>query len=145
MNNFDTGEKLLTEARVDLERVKEEYKRRRWNRVVRAAQEAVEHSLKGLLKMMGIEYPKVHDVGDIFEDACRGKGVDLEKEIFQEIREISASLADERSPAFYMERTYTQRKAQEAMRGAERVLEEAEEIARQLRGGGCVSCDGKKS
>lgn len=57
MNNLETGEKLLAEARLDLERVREEYNQGRWNRVVRAAQEAVEHSLKGLLKMMGIEYP----------------------------------------------------------------------------------------
>lgn len=77
----------------------------------------------------------MHDVGDVFENTCKGKGVDIEEEALQEIREISASLADERSPAFYMERTYTQRKAQEAMRGAEKVLEQAGEIARQLRGG----------
>ena len=32
---------------------------------VRYSQEAVELSLKAVLRILGIEYPKVHDVGDV--------------------------------------------------------------------------------
>ncbi|HID28600.1 MAG TPA: HEPN domain-containing protein, partial [Desulfobacterales bacterium] len=64
MNNLETGRMLIAEAEADLERVHMEYNKARWNRAVRSAQEAVEHCLKGLLKIMGVEYPKEHDVGD---------------------------------------------------------------------------------
>ena len=34
-----------------------------WNLAIRRSQEVVELSLKGLLRFLGLEVPKVHDVG----------------------------------------------------------------------------------
>lgn len=132
MNNFETGQQLLKESELDLERVEEEYRRGHWNRVVRASQEAVEHSLKGLLKMIGVEYPKAHDISEVFEKACKEKGLDIEDEVLRQVSEISASLADERSPSFYMERQYTQHDAEIAKAGAECVLYEARKLAKKI-------------
>ncbi len=134
-NNFETGDNLLAEAELDLERVNSEYRSKHWNRVVRASQEAVEHGLKGLLKMMGVEYPKVHDVGDVFEMACTEKGIDISEKILQEIKEVSTKLAEERAPAFYMEKVYTKQEAEEAMQSAEKVLEEVRKLAERLKAG----------
>lgn len=132
MNNFKTGENLLTEAELDLERVNTEYKGKHWNRVVRASQEAVERCLKGVLKMMGIEYPKVHDVGDVFEIACNQKEIDISEEVLQEIKEVSTKLSEERAPAFYMEKMYTKQEAQKAMQSAKKVIEEVRELSIRL-------------
>ncbi len=51
-----------------------------WNLVVRRSQEVVELSLKGLLKLMGVESPKSHDVGDTFAKICREKKIAIEGE-----------------------------------------------------------------
>jgi len=42
------------------------YERTSYNISIRRAQEAVELALKGILKVWGYEYPKKHDVGNLF-------------------------------------------------------------------------------
>jgi HEPN domain-containing protein len=68
--------------------------------VVRYSQESVELSLKAALRIVGIEYPKVHDVGDILvinkDKYPEWFIVELDK-----IRVISAELAMKRAPAMY--------------------------------------------
>ncbi|MEA1964408.1 MAG: HEPN domain-containing protein [Candidatus Aerophobetes bacterium] len=133
MKNFETGEKLIGEAEEYYLDLLQAYKRRSWNTVARRAQEVVELSLKGLLKMMGIEYPKIHDVGWLLEKIVLEKGVEAKKETIKEIKEISASLARDRSPAFYMETTYSKLQAEKAKRQAERVLSWAREMTGKLK------------
>lgn len=130
MNNFELGNKLLNEAEEFYEEMLRAYERGSWNVVMRRAQEVVELSLKGLLKMMGIEYPKEHDVGDVFERACREKGIEVEIETLDRIKRTSSRLARERAPAFYMDRFYSEEQAKEAKEEAEQVLG----MARELRG-----------
>ncbi len=63
----ELGERFLKEAEwifeIDL---KNALREENYNIVVRRAQEVVELSLKGCLRMLGIDYPKVHDVGSVF-------------------------------------------------------------------------------
>ncbi|GAI93386.1 unnamed protein product [marine sediment metagenome] len=59
MNNFQRGEKLLSEAESISRELTNLFEKNLPNLTVRRAQEVVEVSLKALLKMMGIEYPKV--------------------------------------------------------------------------------------
>jgi len=132
VNNFQAGQQLLQEAELDLERVRQEFKQGRWNRVMRASQEAVEHSLKGLLKMMGVEYPKIHDVGNLLQKVCKDRGLGIKEQVLRQIAEISSYLANEGSLCFYMERKYSQQEAEVAMRGAEKVLQEARQLAKRL-------------
>ncbi len=68
--------------------------------VVRYSQECVELSLKACLRAVGVEYPKVHDVGDILV-VNRDKFPSWLKSKLDEIVEISADLAAKRSPAMY--------------------------------------------
>lgn len=133
MNNFDVNEKLFAEAELYREEMFRAYGREFWNVVIRHAQEVVELSLKGLLKTMGIEYPKSHDVSNVFEKACIQKGIDIDEELLQEIKNISFDLAEKRAPAFYMERDYTKQQAEEAMQSAEKVFAVANKLSENLK------------
>lgn len=68
--------------------------------VVREAQELVELLLKAVLRGIGVEAPKVHDVGRTLEKHC-----DLLPSVLRdnlgEIRRISKRLRKERELAFY--------------------------------------------
>ena len=135
MTNFETGESLLREARdclLDMERA---FERESWNLVVRRAQEAVELSLKGALAMMGLEYPKRHDVGDAFAQGCVARKLAIEMADLDTVREISARMARDRQPAFYMERQYLRSEAVRAREGAVWVLVLVERLAERLRMG----------
>jgi len=79
MNNLELNQKLLTEAELIMGEVRRALEMRAWNLVVRRAQEVVELSLKGLLKLMGIEYPKVHDIGDTFARVAGKRRLTLKK------------------------------------------------------------------
>lgn len=133
MKNFETGEKLIKEAEDYYLDLLQAYKRKSWNTVIRRAQEIVELSLEGLLKIMGVEYPKVHDIGWLLEKIALEKRVEIEKETIKRIRKISANLARERSPAFYMERAYDKLQTEEAKKEAEEVLSWTREMVRKLK------------
>lgn len=128
MNNFEVGKKLLSEAEGCWEESQHAFSRGSWNVVIRRAQEVVELSLKGLLKMMGIEYPKAHDVGEVFQSACKEKKLVVDDKLLVEIKEISSRLAKKRSPAFYMEKSYNKTEAEEALLDCEKVVQ----LARKL-------------
>jgi HEPN domain-containing protein len=59
MTNYERGENLLNDAEIYYEEMQRMFEKGKWNIVVRRAQEVVELSLKGILKIMGIEFPKV--------------------------------------------------------------------------------------
>lgn len=67
---------------------------------VRYSQEAVELSLKAVLRIMGIEYPKVHDVGDILL-LYQDKFPEWFRKELDRVRAISRDLALKRAPAMY--------------------------------------------
>jgi HEPN domain-containing protein len=74
------------------------YERGGWSDVVREAQELVELALKGMLRAVGIDPPKVHEVGGALL-ASRERfpaGLDLD-----ELARISRELRKDRELAFY--------------------------------------------
>lgn len=102
---------------------------------MRRAQELVELSLKGLLKALGTEYPRLHDVGDAFVKAAAAKSVNINTQTLERIRDISSYLARDRAPAFYMEQEFTQEQAERAQADARFVLSFADELAERLKQG----------
>jgi len=60
------AESYLRQARARLEDAKDALLEANYPYAVRLSQECVELSLKAVLKAVGIEYPKIHDVSDIF-------------------------------------------------------------------------------
>lgn len=68
--------------------------------VVREAQETVELLLKGLIMMVGLEVPKVHDVSRFIEPHLE-LFPKVIVENFQSIKKISRTLRKERELSFY--------------------------------------------
>jgi len=101
--------------------------------VVREAQELVELALKGILRQIGVEPPKQHDVGGLlveFKDRLPSEvAAQAEK-----MAAISKWLRKEREFAFYGDvdfiptEEYTRRDAERALRDARLVLEMAEKV-----------------
>ncbi len=135
MNNHETAEKLISEAHILQEELDRAYERRHWNLVVRRAQEVVELCLKGLLKALGAEYPRRHDVGDAFAEAVAAKRLELDADRVERIKAISSYLARDRAPAFYMEQDFTQEQAEQAKADARFVLTFTDDLAKRLRSG----------
>ncbi len=99
-----------------------------FNMVVRRAQEAVELTLKGALKMLGVDYPKVHDVASLFSEQLRQKrGID-DPEVFQRIEEVSLWLVQSRTASFYFEREYGSEDAERALQDAAFVLTQVKKL-----------------
>lgn len=96
----------------------------------------VELCLKGLLKALGLEYPRRHDVGDAFTEAVTAKKLRVDRRIVDRVQDISAYLAKARSPAFYMEEDFSRERAETAREDAHFVLAFAEELTQQLKHGG---------
>jgi HEPN domain-containing protein len=90
---IDDAEIILVEARVSLES-------RHYHRVIRKCQEATELSVKGLLKSLGIEYPKSHILGRVIKKEVSRLKL-FRSEDLDRIAFISDSLAFDREPAFY--------------------------------------------
>ena len=135
MNNFDLSQKLLSEARECYENMLNSYGKSSWNMVIRRAQEVVELSIKALLKIMGVEYPKSHDVGEVFELTCIQNGIMVENTVLIRIKQISYELAKDRSPAFYIEKIYNEENAEKAKTDAEFVMNFAESLSTKLKAG----------
>lgn len=68
--------------------------------VIREAQEIIELALKGMLRQIGVEPPKWHDVGNMVVE-YRSRFPNLTSEQAEHLAEISAYLRKEREFAFY--------------------------------------------
>ncbi len=68
--------------------------------VVREAQEVVELLLKAILRHVGIEAPKIHDVSKVIEKHLQYMPLPIQKNI-KEIKKISKGLRKEREICFY--------------------------------------------
>lgn len=120
----EQGEKLLKEAQWIFEKdLKGAIEEENYNLAIRRAQEVVELSLKGCLRILGIDYPKVHDAGLLFVNEA-GKKLNFNKNTLTEIERISRWLAEARAPSFYGERDFTSEDAKKAFKDAAFVITE---------------------
>lgn len=135
MNNREKGKALILRGERVIKRDLEgAVKDGDFNMVVRRAQEAVELVLKGALTLLGIEYPKIHDVGKVFADVVQRKVGTMESEILEKIIHISTRLSEDRAPAFYGERSYGKEEAEEAHFDALFVLDKVKELLKESTG-----------
>lgn len=122
--NREQGERLLNEAQWIFEKdLKSAIEDENHNIAIRRAQEVVELSLKGCLRILGIDYPKVHDAGFVFVKEA-GKKLQFDKNTLTEIERISKWLSEARAPSFYGERDFTSEDAKKAFDDAGFVLKE---------------------
>ena len=68
--------------------------------VVREAQELVELALKGMLRAIGIEPPKLHDVGGLLLEHRERFPMEVQEQL-ADLADISRRLRKERELAFY--------------------------------------------
>ncbi len=76
MTNEEMARGYLTRAQRIIGEAEGHHAQQAWNLVVRRSQEAVELALKGALRFVGLEIPRVHDVGIFLKrhrDRMRGK------------------------------------------------------------------------
>lgn len=96
--------------------------------VVRESQELVELALKGMLRWVGVDPPRWHDVGEIVLEHAALFPPELQEEL-SELARISQRLRRERENAFYgdvdliPDRVYDRESAAQAMADAQRVLD----------------------
>ena len=95
---------------------------------MREAQEAVELALKAALRAIGVEPPKIHDVGRLVEEHRERFPEDVEAAV-PRLVEISVWLRKEREFAFYGDidfiptEQYTRAQAERALEDARFVVE----------------------
>lgn len=101
--------------------------------VIREAQEMVELSLKGMLRAVGIEPPKWHDVGALLlEHRDRFRGISLKD--LRKAAKVSKALRKDRELAFYGDidfiptEEYTMNDARKAIEDAQFVLNTARKV-----------------
>jgi len=121
----------LKKALLRLEMLRFAYEREGFSDVVREAQELVELALKGMLRAVGVDPPKVHEVGAtlLLERARFPSDLDVEM-----LARISRELRKDRELAFYgaedliPTEAYDRADAETAIRSAELVVEAARRV-----------------
>lgn len=100
MRNRALGADYIRRADARLDAVDALYERESWADVVRESQEVVELALKGLLRSVGVDPPRLHDVADVLE-AERERLPEAALRRLDEIAAASRSLRRDRELAFY--------------------------------------------
>lgn len=126
---------MLQRAAIILEEAKNLKARGVWNLVVRRCQEAVELALKSALVFVGVQPPRVHDVGPTLKEHSERFPEEFRQHI-PHLASISRSLRAERELSFYgdeesgvpPEALYGPDDADEALRKAEFVLEKCQAL-----------------
>lgn len=127
MTNDDLAKSYLIKAEKRLKILGVLLQEEAYSDVVREAQEIVELCLKGLLRYVGIEPPKYHDVSPILIEH-QEKFKTLSPEELEKVTKISKKLRKERELAFYGDidfiptEEYTIEDANEAIEGANYVV-----------------------
>lgn len=130
MTNEEMARGAFIRARRVLQEAEGHYEEEAWNLVVRRCQEAVELALKGALRFVGLEVPRVHDVG-VFLKRHRKRFQGRIMDEVDRLASISRRLWREREISFYgneemgipAEELYTQQDADDALRDARFVVE----------------------
>lgn len=133
MTNEDLSRSYLIKAQKRLRILKVLMEEEAYSDVVRESQEIVELSLKAMLRFVGIEPPKYHDVGPIILEH-REKFRHISLRDIKKITTISKRLRKERELSFYGDidfiptEEYTLKDAKGAMDGAGFVVRVATEF-----------------
>jgi HEPN domain-containing protein len=113
---------------LDLLHTKEAY-----SDVVREAQEIVELALKGMLRAVGVEPPKYHEVGDLLLEHSNRFPKDVARQL-RKAAKISKKLRKERELAFYGDidfiptEEYTSEDSREARKDAQWIVTLAKKV-----------------
>jgi HEPN domain-containing protein len=128
MTNRDLAKSYIWKAETRLDALEALRKRQNYSDVVREAQETVELALKGMLRAIGVEPPKYHDVGGLLLEHGDRFKTTITKHL-ERAAVISKRLRKERELAFYGDidfiptEEYTEEDARQAIEDAKWVVE----------------------
>ena len=100
MRNRDLAADYVRRAEVRLRAIEVLFEAESWADVVRESQEAVELALKGLLRRVGVDAPRIHDVSEVLIAERERLPEDLAGRI-EELAAVSRELRRDRELAFY--------------------------------------------
>ncbi len=100
MQNRDLAVDYVRRARARLAAVDALVGEESWADVVRESQEVVELALKGLLRSVGVEPPRIHDVADVLVAESERLPEALRRDV-PRLAEASRGLRRDRELAFY--------------------------------------------
>lgn len=100
MKNHTLAESYLKKAQVRVKVIDLLMEEGAYSDVIREAQEAVELALKGILRQVGVEPPKIHDVGELLREYRDRLPAKVAEQV-ETLAAISKWLRKEREFAFY--------------------------------------------
>jgi HEPN domain-containing protein len=100
MNTKNLAESYFKKASDRLDILDVLFKKKAYSDVIRESQEIVELSLKGMLRFVGVEPPKIHDVGGLLLEHEEKFSKNIATHL-KELADISKRLRKERELAFY--------------------------------------------
>lgn len=136
MNTMDLAKSYLIKATARIDILAVLMKNNSYSDVVREAQEIVELASKGMLRAVGIDPPKFHDVSDILLE-YKGRITRLASADIEKIAKISKLLRKERELSFYGDidfiptEEYTVADAKKAVEEAKFVVKAAQKVIEQ--------------
>lgn len=133
MNTKSLAESYLKKAMDRLDILDLLFKKSAFSDVIRESQEIVELSLKGMLRSIGVEPPKIHDVGGLLLEHEDKFPKDIAMQL-KKLADISKKLRKERELAFYGDidfiptEEYTKEDAKDAIRDTQLVVSAARKL-----------------
>lgn len=133
MTNITLAQSYLEKATKRLKILPVLFDEEAYSDVIREAQEIVELALKGMLRAIGVEPPKQHDVGYLLVEFKERFPEEIQREV-DRMAGISKWLRKEREFAFYGDvdfiptEEYTELDARKAINGAELVVKMASKV-----------------
>ena len=127
----------ISDAELSLEEAQNMLDKKYFHRVVRRSQECVELSIKRILRLFGIEYPKTHEVSKALERIkFQVKMPKWLNENMNLLKNASKKLAQQRGPSFYgderafipPEKLYDENDAKISLNMAKNVLKVAKRL-----------------
>jgi len=100
MRNPELGRDYVRRAEARIKALDVLFAEKSWADVVRESQEIVELALKGLLRIAGIEPPRIHDVSEVLRSEYERLSPQVHSHL-DELCEASRSLRRDRELAFY--------------------------------------------
>lgn len=100
MNNIDLANDYLNEAKLRLETAENVIRKNAHAYCVRQSQEAVELSLKAALRIIGLDFPKWHDISEVLLKEKEKFPMNFQDNI-RKMAHISTSLTKKRELAMY--------------------------------------------
>mgnify|MGYP000244577948 CR=1 FL=1 len=121
MDNYEVTGSTVGRAERCMREAEQAFKEGDWNLTIRRVQEGVELMMKAILRFVGVEVPKMHDVADIVIKKLEEKGVEVGEDK-ERVKEISHVLSKMRAPAFYGEVVYGEEEAKRVMQEGKWVM-----------------------